>query len=102
LDFENKYNEYYYKVGDNYIQCTSNDTDKKPYYKKLVTAKFDRGIFTGTINAEDGIFSGAITAATINATTINTVNFVTEKVRSMGGAFIFKPTFECDFIEKNE
>lgn len=49
---------------------------------------------TGIIYAQDGEFSGTITAGTINATTINTANFITQKIRSMGGAFIFKPSYE--------
>lgn len=70
----------------------------------IVTARFgnviaEGGTFNGTIHAIDGTFSGAITASTINATTLNTVNFITENVRSMGGSFVFKPTFAIQSIE---
>lgn len=51
---------------------------------------------SGVINASSGTFSGDITAATINASTIKTLNFITNKVRAMGGSFIFKPTFEIN------
>lgn len=64
-------------------------------------ACFDNGIFKGTIEATNGYFEGEITASVINASTINTVNFITEKIRSMGGAFIFKPSFEINSFEIN-
>ena len=65
-------------------------------------ARFDNGIFKGTIEATNGYFEGEITASVINASTINTVNFITEKIRSMGGAFIFKPSFEINSFEIND
>ena len=58
----------------------------------FVTANF------GNIIAQNGIFTGEVTASVINATTLNSVNFVTENVRAMGGAFIFKPTFKITTI----
>lgn len=51
------------------------------------------GYFSGTVYAHNGVFSGEVVASVISAATINTMNFVTEQVRSMGGAFVFKPTF---------
>ena len=65
----------------------------------VVTARFGKlvaedGVFNGTIYATDGRFTGEIVASVINASTINTANFITEKTRSMGGTFIFKPTFD--------
>jgi len=72
-----------------------------------VTATFDKliaqdGEFNGVINARDGRFTGEVVSSIINASTINTANFVTEKTRSMGGAFVFKPTFEVLGIEGQE
>ena len=58
----------------------------------FVTANF------GNLIAQDGVFTGEITASVINATTLNSINFVTENVRAMGGAFIFKPTFKITSI----
>jgi hypothetical protein len=80
---------------------------KKEVGNEYVVARFGKliaedGQFTGTIIARDGSFSGSITSSIINASTINTANFVTEKTRSMGGAFIFKPTFEILEIESTE
>ena len=49
---------------------------------------------SGVINASSGTFSGDIVAATISASTIKTLNFITNNVRSMGGSYIFKPTYE--------
>lgn len=49
---------------------------------------------SGVINASSGTFSGDIEAATIRASTIETINFITNNVRSMGGSYIFKPTYE--------
>lgn len=81
----------------------------------LLTATFDRlvaqnGSFSGIINATNGYFQGEIVSSIISASTINTANFITEKIRSMGGAYIFKPTFEIidynyvddgDYIDNN-
>ena len=67
-------------LGQNW-SITKNEND-------FVTANF------GNLIAQDGVFTGEITASVINATTLNSVNFVTENVRAMGGAFIFKPTFK--------
>lgn len=60
------------------------------------------GDFSGTIHATDGDFTGAINSSIINASIINTANFVTEKTRTMGGTFIFKPTFQIEKIEQTE
>ena len=70
-----------------------------PHFDGSVTARFGRlvaedGDFTGTIRARDGVFSGEIVSSIITASTINTANFVTENTRSLGGSFIYKPTFE--------
>ena len=74
-----------------------------PHFDSSVTARFGRlvaedGDFTGTIRARDGVFTGEVLSSIITASTINTANFVTEKTRSMGGSFIFKPTFEITNI----
>lgn len=60
------------------------------------------GEFTGIIHATDGDFTGTITASVIEAAKIITADFITEKVRCMGGSFIFKPTFEIQDISYNE
>ncbi len=70
-----------------------------PHFDGSVTARFGRlvaedGDFTGTIRARDGVFSGEVISSIITASTINTANFVTENTRSLGGSFIYKPTFE--------
>lgn len=76
---------------------------KKESGNNYVTARFGKliaedGEFNGVIHASDGVFTGEVLSSIISASTINTVNFVTEKARSMGGSFIFKPTFEITNI----
>jgi len=68
-----------------------------------VTARFGKliaedGEFNGIIRARDGVFTGEVLSSIITASTINTANFVTEKTRSMGGSFVFKPTFQIQDI----
>lgn len=103
----------YYEDGI-YFQLTNegfingnNWSIKKESNNDYVTARFGKliaedGEFNGIIHARDGVFSGEITSSIISASTINTANFITEKTRSMGGAFIFKPTFEIEDIQNNE
>lgn len=95
---------YFTLTNEGYLEG-NNWSIKKEAGHSYVTARFGKliaedGEFSGTIYATDGVFSGSITASIINATTINTVNFVTEKVRAMGGAFIFKPTVEVEKVEQ--
>ena len=99
-------NPYFKLTNNGYIEG-QNWSIKKEVGNEYVVARFGKliaedGQFTGTIIARDGSFSGSITSSIINASTINTANFVTEKTRSMGGAFIFKPTFEILEIESTE
>ena len=103
----------YYEDGI-YFQLTNegfingnNWSIKKESGNDYVTARFGKliaedGEFNGIIRARDGVFSGEVTSSIISASTINTANFITEKTRSMGGAFIFKPTFEIEDIQNNE
>lgn len=83
------------KDGDNYFSINNNG-DINGYNWSIkkdgdeIVASFDRlvttnGNFKGHIEASD------ITAGTISASTIETASFVTERIRSMGGAFIFRP-----------
>ena len=100
----------YYEDGI-YFQLTNegfingnNWSIKKEPGNDYVTARFGKliaedGEFNGVIHARDGVFTGEVLSSIITASTINTANFVTEKTRSMGGAFIFKPTFEIQDIE---
>lgn len=103
----------YYEDGI-YFQLTNegfingnNWSIKKEPGNDYVTARFGKliaedGEFNGVIHARDGVFTGEVLSSIITASTINTANFVTEKTRSMGGAFIFKPTFEIQDIQNNE
>ena len=103
----------YYEDGI-YFQLTNegfingnNWSIKKEPGNDYVTARFGKliaedGEFNGVIHARDGVFTGEVLSSIITASTINTANFVTEKTRSMGGAFIFKPTFEIQDIEDDE
>ena len=94
----------YFRLTNNGYIEGQNWSIKKEAGNEYVVARFGKliaedGQFTGTIIAKDGSFSGSITSSIINASTINTANFVTEKTRSMGGSFVFKPTFEILDIE---
>lgn len=106
LDVPGEEKPYFKLTNEGYIEG-QNWSIKKETGNPYVVARFGKlvaedGQFSGVIYASDGSFSGAITASTINATTLNTVNFVTENTRSMGGSFIFKPTFQIvDFEDKS-
>ena len=94
---------YFQLTSEGYIQG-NNWSIGKGLEDDVVTARFGRliagdGEFSGTIYAKNGSFTGEILSSIISASTINTVNFVTEKTRSMGGSFVFKPTFEILNIE---
>lgn len=89
---------YFQLTTEGYIQGNNWSIGKR-IDDDVVTARFGKliagdGEFSGTIYAKNGTFSGEITSSIISASTINTVNFVTEKTRSMGGSYIFKPTFK--------
>lgn len=89
----------YFNLNTNGEIQGNNWSIKKENGENQVTARFGRivaedGEFNGIINARDGRFTGEVVSSIISASTINTVNFVTENTRSMGGSFIFKPTFE--------
>ena len=65
---------------------------------------FNNGIFNGTVYATAGEFTGKIKSSEfesgyITATTLDVVEFITQKARSMGGAFIFKTTLNIKDIE---
>lgn len=97
----------YFRLTDQGYIEGSNWSIKKEPGNDYVTARFGKliaedGEFNGIIHARDGIFSGEVTSSVISASTINTANFVTENTRSMGGAFIFKPTFEIKDIQVDE
>lgn len=94
---------YFQLTSEGYIQG-NNWSIGKGLEDDVVTARFGRliagdGEFSGTIYAKNGSFTGEILSSIISASTINTANFVTEKTRSMGGSFVFKPTFEILNIE---
>lgn len=96
----------YFNLNTNGEIQGNNWSIKKENGENQVTARFGKivaedGEFNGIINARDGRFTGEVVSSIISASTINTVNFVTENTRSMGGSFIFKPTFEIlDFEDK--
>lgn len=96
---------YFKLTNEGYIEG-ANWSIKKEVGNDYVVARFGKlvsedGEFNGTIHATNGVFSGEILSSVINASTINTANFVTEKTRSLGGSFIFKPTFEIKDIKDN-
>ena len=89
---------YFQLTTEGYIQGNNWSIGKR-IDDDVVTARFGKliagdGEFSGTIYAKNGSFTGEIFSSVISASTINTTNFVTENTRSMGGSFIFKPTFE--------
>lgn len=112
-EFENLDQVEYYEDG-NYFSLNdkgeiqgNNWSIKKESGNSYVTARFGKliaedGEFSGIIRATGGVFTGEVVSSIISASTINAVNFVTEKTRSMGGAFIFKPTFQIVEIEPLE
>lgn len=97
-DQDNNDKVYFQLTSEGYIQG-NNWSIGKDTGDDVVTARFGKlitgdGVFNGTVYAKNGTFSGEITSSIISASTINTVNFITEKTRSMGGSYIFKPTFK--------
>lgn len=96
MDLSSDGTSYFVLTNEGYVEGNGWSIKKEPGHPYAV-ARFGKlivtdGEFSGIIHATDGVFSGEVTASTINATTLNTVNFVTEKVRAMGGSFIFKPS----------
>lgn len=94
---------YFQITNEGYING-NNWSIKKESGNDYVTARFGKliaedGEFNGIIRARDGIFTGEVLSSIITASTINTANFVTEKTRSMGGSFVFKPTFQIQDIQ---
>ena len=83
------------QANDNYVMKLEDNG-----VTKFSLTNDGNGYFNGTINATDGSFSGEIVASVINASTINTANFVSEETRTMGGSFIYKPAFEVIKIEE--
>lgn len=81
--------------NDNYVMKLEDNGETK-----FSLTNDGNGYFNGIINATDGCFSGEIIASVINASTINTANFVSEETRTMGGSFIYKPAFEVVKIEE--
>lgn len=89
---------YFKLTNQGYIEG-QNWSIKKESGNDYVVARFGKliaedGEFNGIIRARDGTFTGEILSSVITASTINTANFVTENTRSLGGSFVFKPTFE--------
>lgn len=82
-------------VGNNWYIKKGEDNIVEANFGKLIAQSGD---FTGTINALSGTFRGTVKAGVIDAAIINAATFVTQNTRAMGGAFIFKPTFN---IAKN-
>lgn len=87
-------NTNYFSLNNNGNIDGQNWSIKKENNDDYVTARF------GRLVAENGEFKGTISASTINASTFNVVNFVTQKIRAMGGSFIFRPTFNIENINK--
>lgn len=93
---------YFKLTNQGYIEG-QNWSIKKESGNDYVVARFGKliaedGEFNGIIRARDGIFTGEVLSSVITASTINTANFVTENTRSLGGSFVFKPTFEITDI----
>ena len=94
---------YFQITNEGYING-NNWSIKKESGNDYVVARFGKliaedGEFNGIIRARDGVFTGEVLSSIITASTINTANFVTEKTRSMGGSFVFKPTFPIQDIQ---
>ena len=90
-------NWYIKKINDNVVAHFDILEAEDGVFNGVIYAR--DGVFDGVIHAHDGTFQGEVNASIINASTINAANFTTENVRSMGGSFIFKPTFEIERIE---
>lgn len=54
----------------------------------------------GSVNMKNAIVSGTIESALIKSGRIETASFVTNKINSMGGGFIFKPTYSVESFSK--
>lgn len=91
------------------IMPNGNIIGKNWYIDENGSATFNNGIFNdgtfnGTVYATNGEFTGKIKSSEfesgyITATTLDVVEFITQKARSMGGAFIFKTTLNIKNIE---